>query len=637
VPESAPSTSPATGEKFNPSVPDLSGIQQESQASSESNENLATVTDISEFRESEGRRRGRPPAPEPAKMDITRRRDEGESAFDKVTDRRASAMAEQQADTAGMASQEDGSDIGDIVKVDTKGRGHRPDGKFLSEHEMDMIEANADLIRNNTPTPPESPDEDNTNPAIPPTPPENPGPPELPNPDETPPEAPEETNPDEPAPDEANPPAPPEGPNPDQPSPPEEPAPEQPQAPEEGGPGGPEGPRGPEQAYADAAHRLDDASERYARARVNSERIFGGKNDEALQEATLELQQSYHEMCGAIAQLAAEQAAQIEARRAPITREQAIIEANLAAVMDRLEQAGPEDDVERLMSNRRAYEQRQAELAQQEAAIDAELATNEANTQAAIAQQLSQIQRNVDAEMIAERERTNPLLGKFADWLRRHPKTRIVTGLALVGAGFLGAISGNVPLVVGAMAARAALSGIGGYNASRGVGEMIGNRRFDRADTSTIEGYTQAANRQSRTVRRSKKTGAVVGAAAASIPIIKGISQLNDMVKPPVPEAPTKPPIPETPIPAPPGRAEFPITDTNYPWTHMTDKLGFNGTPRILEIANDAPNHGWQVIGNGQGGGSGAILRIIAPDGYVYEGNGPINAALDHLDNLTPR
>jgi hypothetical protein len=69
----------------------------------------------------------------------------------------------------------------------------------------------------------------------------------------------------------------------------------------------------------------------------------------------------------------------------------------------------------------------------------------------------------------------------------------------------------------------------------------------------------------------------------------------------------------------------------------MTDKLGFNGTPRILEIANDAPNHGWQVIGNGQGGGSGAILRIIAPDGYVYEGNGPINAALDHLDNLTPR
>lgn len=39
----------------------------------------------------------------------------------------------------------------DLMKVDTNHRGHRPDGKFLSAHEMEMIASNADLIRENAP------------------------------------------------------------------------------------------------------------------------------------------------------------------------------------------------------------------------------------------------------------------------------------------------------------------------------------------------------------------------------------------------------------------------------------------------------------------------------------------------------
>lgn len=41
--------------------------------------------------------------------------------------------------------------LADIVKVDDRSRGHRPDGKFLSNHEMAQIEANQDQIRKGLP------------------------------------------------------------------------------------------------------------------------------------------------------------------------------------------------------------------------------------------------------------------------------------------------------------------------------------------------------------------------------------------------------------------------------------------------------------------------------------------------------
>lgn len=422
---------------------------------------------------------------------------------------------------------------------------------------------------------------------------------------------------------------------PDNPPPPEE---------QGGPPNGPEEP-GIAERLSESSQRLDLAIERFARARVNSERMFGGKNDPELVDASTELQRAYQDFCGVLAERAAMRVAEEQARLDSITRERLMYEGMAASAQEQLSALEPDDpQVQVLLGNINALEQRQAELATREAASQAEIARVQAESEQEIAQNLVRVQTNVDALMIREEERTRPALGKIANWLRKHPKTRIVAGVALAGLGIFGTVTGNVPLVVGAIAARASLAGIGGYNASRGVGEMIAGRRYGQADTSTIEGYTDAAQQQSRTRRRSKKTGAVVGAGLAAIPIVRGIGQLQDMVqgapKPPPPDVtPNKPAPPDLTPQAPPtpSHPDLAFTDGRYPWTHMTERIGSNGTPRILDIAQNAPSMGWQVVGNGQGGGAGAILRVVAPDGYVYQGNAAINAALDHLDKIIPR
>ncbi len=73
--------------------------------------------------------------------------------------------------------------------------------------------------------------------------------------------------------------------------------------------------------------------------------------------------------------------------------------------------------------------------------------------------------------------------------------------------------------------------------------------------------------------------------------------------------------------------------DTRVPWDHMTDKLGTNGTPRIMELQGDIANNlGYTVQGHG-GGGSGMIDSITGPDGTVFTDNGHINALLDYFDS----
>lgn len=413
-----------------------------------------------------------------------------------------------------------------------------------------------------------------------------------------------------------------------------------------GGPEGPDEPEGPEiiegpplsERLADAAARMDLAIERFARARVNSERMFGGKNDAEMVEASTELQRAYHELCGVLAERAATRTAEAQGRLDGLTQQREALGGMAAAAQERLTTLEPNDpEVQTLLANIAALEQRQAEIAEREAAEQAEIAAIEAQNQQEIAQVLVRARGNVDAEMIKEEERTSPALGKIANWLRKHSGVRIVAGIGLAGIGIFGAVTGNVPLVVGAMAARAGLSAIGGYNASRGVGELVAGRRYQDSDVSTVEGYTDAAQRQSRTRRRSKKTGAVVGAGLAAIPIVRGIGQLSDMAhaapKPAAPDVAPKAPVAAPDVPTP-GHPDLALVDDRLPWTHMTERIGSNGTPRILEIAQKAPSVGWRVDGNGLGGGLGGIIRVVAPDGYVYQGNAAINAAFDHLDKL---
>lgn len=147
----------------------------------------------------------------------------------------------------------------------------------------------------------------------------------------------------------------------------------------------------------------------------------------------------------------------------------------------------------------------------------------------------------------------------------------------------------------------------------------------------------------SRWKRGAKLGGAAVGTALAALGILRHLDTDRYVKgdgrwvgKPPgEPEPPTAPPT-APPVPQPPvgpGHPDLFGVDGRYPWTHMTETLGQNGTPRIMEMAQKAPQYGWQIIGEG-GGGSGRVLKVVAPDGFEYMGNANINAALDHLNGL---
>ena len=564
---------------------------------------LATVTDINKFREDRESRAGRPPAGPARSLDIRKRDAAGSPGADEAPQLASlppspltqPGLGPDTVDTAR-------ADIGDLVNIDAKGRGHEPSqtnvsgkkssGQFISEDNMDVIAANADDIRDNLPggdttpnlTPPEPPTPDGPEPTLePPT-------PEPPTPDTT--------TPDEPTPET---------------------------------PDGPDGPDGPESRAKRAVRNLDDSIEAFARARIALERIFGGKNQEVYNTSQANLHRSYNEYISNLSEELAEGSRDINAEIEALGADIDAISDQISATEDAIASAAPDADIAQMYANIDAHEARQQVLKGRQNELQSQIEASEAQNNEIIAQSLTEVTTSVDSEMLTQRESAHPRLTKINEWLRTHTKTRIIVGVALAASGFVGTATGNVPLVVGSIAARAALSGYGGYNAARGFGERRADKRYNAADTSSIEDYTAAAGDQSRTRRRSKKTGAVIGGALAAVPIIRGIANAGDVVP-----APKSAPVPETPIPTPPNIPNLTPTDFRFPWQHMTDQIGSNGTPRIMEIANNAPNLGWQVIGNGQGGGNGAILRIIDPGGNVYAGNGPINAALDYLGTQTP-
>ena len=93
-------------------------------------------------------------------------------------------------------------------------------------------------------------------------------------------------------------------------------------------------------------------------------------------------------------------------------------------------------------------------------------------------------------------------------------------------------------------------------------------------------------------------------------------------------------PPPHVDVPPP----EIPLTgtDNSYPWTHFARLVGRgNATPKIMELGNKATSMGWKVVGNGLGGGDGAIVSMTSPGGIEYTTNAGFNAALDAI-NATP-
>ena len=156
------------------------------------------------------------------------------------------------------------------------------------------------------------------------------------------------------------------------------------------------------------------------------------------------------------------------------------------------------------------------------------------------AEKLIEVRTRVDATMLAEREKNHPRLAKMSNWLKKHPKARLIASAGMIGLGIIGTLTANPPLIGIAIAGKTALRGIGGYNAVRAGGEWKVNRDLAKhgADTS-IEDYTESAIKGSTTRRRSKRGGLVAGAALAAAPFVANALFDN------TPDGPPKPPTPE--------------------------------------------------------------------------------------------
>ena len=294
-----------------------------------------------------------------------------------------------------------------------------------------------------------------------------------------------------------------------------------------------------------------------------------------------------------------------------------------------------------------------AEIVTKEAEYDAEMLIfgallNEKLTlpnrmNATAVDKVSEIRQSVDEEMIAQREKARPRLTKFINFVKKHPKTRFALGVAFSAMAIGGFATGIIPLGIAGTIGRSALGGIGAYNASKTAGSWLYSRRarnnpdMDPSQQTTIAGYTNAAESQSDYERRNKKVATGIGAFVASVPLVRGLMNL-DLQGPqglkgdPGIQGPkgdpgeiiTGPPNPPT------------VDDNSWPWTHFetTKGLGQQGaTDKIYELVNKGPRFGY-IVDHVNSGTSYSIPSITDPFGNVITGNVGINRTLDIIDNL---
>lgn len=389
----------------------------------------------------------------------------------------------------------------------------------------------------------------------------------------------------------------------------------------------------PEATLPDETLVLDDlqlAISDFANARISKEKMFGGGPEEQYKFDRSEaiLQEQFHRWEADVAE-------RINLRMQEIAQQINAINTRLSDLANRISTiqqriADPNTtDAERqnLTQDLQAYSDTYAMYGERIQGLRMEAMNMQQDSHDLVLQKVAEVRQRVDAEMVAQREKARPGLSKVANWLKDHPKTRLIAGLAFSGMAITGLATGILPLTAIGIAGRSALAGFGVYNASRGVGEMIGNRQMNKADMSSIEGYTEGAEKQSNTRRRSKKVGLAGGAVAAAIPVIRNWDVLFGPPKPPIPTLIVTPPTPTTPIP------NFPA-DTEVPWNHFANTLGMGpkaATEKIFELVDKAPRLGWTInhVGTGR---AYSIPSIIAPDGRVITDQVGINRALDIIN-----
>jgi hypothetical protein len=161
---------------------------------------------------------------------------------------------------------------------------------------------------------------------------------------------------------------------------------------------------------------------------------------------------------------------------------------------------------------------------------------------------------------------------------------------------------------------------------------MIANKKMSKTQLATIDDYLGASDRQSATRRNSKRLGAAVAVAMAAAPAILAMTEAQhaatathsthtkggshtvvDTDKPDI----DKTDIDKTGVVTPPPKLPMPtITPQGgdeYPWTFGMKNLGTNISAHdtLTKIVNNP--YGIKFVGNGMGGGSGAIESVTFP------------------------
>ncbi len=535
----------------------------------------------------------------------------------------------------------DPSSIDDLVNVDSMGRGHISDshnpenhnknGQFMSQHEMEQIAANQDLIRDNVQ---ETPIEDN---AI----------------DTNPPEVVDRTN----------------NPNNDPPGttddffdwgnldPPLSDGDDQ-NTPEHGGGGGGGGERGggeippavqenaPEIIdYQRAEAAYEDAIADLAHAKRRAERFLAGRDSREL------LTNAETNLARARAEFLEAHAAQQYGADQDLERAQAANQAEIDGFSTRLQEAieGRAEARDQGASTEnfdRDIAQLVATLANHElnnGLFNEVAARREAERAAFEIEDITSLHDRVQQAMLREKEEAHPRLARFNEFLRTHPKSRIAVGLGLAAAGVVGAATFNAPLLALATAGSAALRGYGSYTLARGIGEYIADRRMTPENMQTLEDYFALSRRESTTRKRSKRSAVALSTVMIAAPLVgKMVDLLNHhgvvshhggggqgggghggggqggggggVDGPKVINI-------------------VPVDGDKLPWDFGMQNLHTNiSDPSILtnRILNNP--QGIQFIGNGQSNGLGAILKVLVPGPggqmITYTDLGHINGAL---------
>lgn len=158
--------------------------------------------------------------------------------------------------------------------------------------------------------------------------------------------------------------------------------------------------------------------------------------------------------------------------------------------------------------------------------------------------------------------------------------------------------------------------------------------------TESITARTEAQRKRNRNravagVLISAAAGAAGAAAASHIPNPFGGSRNGKITmidKKPTPKVDTgRPTLPGGSLteaaPVAPKAIDITASDARLPWTHVTERIGQNGTPKIFEAVEKGRAMGIDIVGKGRG------LESVTYNGVTYTDNAHINGALDYILN----